>query len=309
MEDKLSFEPQIKHICGQLCGAYQAARNLMRYGTSQGVLEVAMSNQLGVAQFGLNIMPKLSDNQANSIQKELNRTIRTVLGIKPKEDGSLMPNREVLKEAGIMPIHILQIKLALCRMNGILVNKKPAFLHYITQKLIIYSDGSKFDNNRGQMGMSYLDLLKWGRRDIELEIPTEFKEHPELDQEKIKNTFPFTCVEWFNNLPVHIRNTLSTPKFDTMVTAFLKTSCYHRLNGGDWDGCSHCLNTANKTQFDADKIIEQMKIYFEHEGDFSQIKMDYTGTDAFLAVADLKLFYGDWNWEEIVSGKRNRATK
>ena len=304
MQNDLDFQPQLKHICGKLTGAYRAARNLMMYGTPQGVLEVAMSNQLGVAQYGINIMPEFNKAQADMIQKEINKTIRTVLGIKPNPDGTLMPNRDLLKKADIMPIHILQIKLALSRLNGIFINEKPAFLHHVAKKMILYSDGSKYDRKKGQIGMSYEELLKWGRRDINLEIPPEYLNNGELDQNRISNTFPFTCVKWFNKLPVHVRNTFLTPKFDVLLTSFLKTSCYHRLGSGEYDSCSHCQANAKKTQFDADKIVELMKRYFEHEEEFSKITMDYTGIDAFLAVADLKLYYGDWSWDEIIAGKK-----
>ena len=304
MEDNLSFQPQINHICGQLVGAYRAARNLMMYGTPQGTLEVAMSNQLGVAQFGLNVMPELEKSQANAIQVEINKTIRTILKIKPKEDGTLISNRELLKTANIMPIHILQKKLALCRLNNILINQKPAFLNHIAKKLIIYSDGSFYDRKKGQIGYSYEELLKWGRRDISLHLPDEFRLNNDLEMEKLEHTFPFTCIKWFNELPIHIRNVFITPRFDILVTAYLKTTCYHRLGSGEYDDCSHCKNTAHKTQFDADKVVYLMKKYFEHEGEFSKITMDYEGLDAFLAVADLKLFYGDWKWEEIIKGKR-----
>ena len=152
--------------------------------------------------------------------------------------------------------------------------------------------------------MSYENLVKWGRRDINLKIPAEFSSNQSLDQEKIEKTFPFTCVKWFNMLPVHIRNTFLTPRFDVLVTSYLKTFCYHRLGSGEYSGCSHCQSTARKTQFDADKIIELMKKYFEHEEEFSKITMDYDGLDAFLAVADLKLLYGDWLWDEIIAGRR-----
>ena len=305
MKEDLDFQPQIEHIIGQLIGAYRAARNLMMYGTSKATLEVAMSNQLGVTQFGLNIMPELSRDQTNAIQTEINRTIRTVLGIKPREDGTLIPNRELLKVANIMPVNILQIKLALCRLNGILNNEKPAFLNYIVKKLIVYSDGTGYDRKKGQVGYSYNDLLKWGRRDIRLHLPKEFAENNQLDQNKLIKTFPFTCIKWFNNLPVHIRNALLTPRFDILVTAHLKTSCFHRLSYGPYDGCSHCLSTANKTQFDTDRVIYLMKRCFESEENFTKIEMDYEGVDAVLAVADLKLCYGDWQWEEIINGKKN----
>ena len=78
------------------------------------------------------------------------------------------------------------------------------------------------------------------------------------------SSFPYTASNWFNKLPVHIRNAVGTEKFTLAMHAFLNTHCFHKIKTGDVEQCKFCvrntsINPNNEFVF-RDAIFEARKI-------------------------------------------------
>ena len=231
--NKGAFEPEIKRRVQKLEIIRDTCSNIGDLGYVKWRKLAAFQKVYGTIQYGMEVMPILTDPEYNTLNKHISGIIMDVWNLQrfthKKQSYAYM-----FGQAKWLTSKRTQFYLIAGFANRILLTKKPYELYKQIMELLVYDDGTPFKNHESNM-----------QHERETAEYKYFLGHYPVYQSsktsvRSKAFFPFNLAKVLPSIPIHIRTHFGRANFNKLYRQYLLRQCQHRDGKTD---CKFCLKT------------------------------------------------------------------